>query len=149
MSRQKSQRGDAAGPPAVADLPVPDLAVGRREGRRVELRIGDQAVAATVADTWWARARGLLFRPPPASGDGLLLTRCSSVHTWLMRAPIDVAYLDRELVIVKLAPRLRPWRFSWCARGARHTLELAAGEIARLGLQEGARFSAPPGAGIT
>lgn len=115
-------------------------------GARMQLELrGRQAVNATVAATWWARARGLLFRPPLPSGEGLLLPRCTSVHTWLMGAPIDVVYLDRELTVVKLAPRLRPWRFSWCPRGARHTLELGAGEAARLDLHPGARFTTPRG----
>jgi hypothetical protein len=89
------------------------------------------------------RTRGLRFRPPLSRGEGLLLSPCSSVHTCLMRRPIDVVYLDRDLRVVKTASRVRPWRFSFC-RHAFYTLELAAGEIARLDLGRGSRLAVHP-----
>jgi len=102
---------------------------------------GHEPVIASRADDWWGRARGLLFRKPLARGQGLLISPCSSVHTCLMRQTIDVVYLSEDLRVLKTASRVRPWRFSLCRRGARHTLELAAGEIERLELEPGARLS--------
>ncbi|MEX1023065.1 MAG: DUF192 domain-containing protein [Dehalococcoidia bacterium] len=97
-------------------------------------------IRVTVARSWWARARGLLFRPAPRRGEGMLFPGCASVHTWLMSYPIDVVYVDNAGVITKLATGVRPWRFSRGARGARHVLELGAGESVRLGLRAGERI---------
>lgn len=88
------------------------------------------------ADSFFGRLAGLLFRPPLRPGEGLLLTPCAAVHTAFMRHPIDVVFLDRAGVILKIVPRLAPWRAAARA-GASQTLELAAGEARRLGLAEG------------
>ncbi len=82
------------------------------------------------------RLRGLLGKPPPAPGHALLITPCASVHTAFMRYPIDVVFLNSRGGILKLVEALAPWRIAACW-GARHTLELAAGEARRLGLVPG------------
>jgi uncharacterized protein len=93
----------------------------------------------SVADKPWSRMRGLLGRGGLASGEGLLLKPCGSVHTLFMRFPIDVVFLDRELSVVAVRPDLRPWRTAG-ARGAKVSLELAAGEAARLGIAPGMKL---------
>lgn len=99
---------------------------------------GQRVVCAQcrVADTFGARLRGLLGRKALADGEGLLLKPLSSVHTWFMRFPIDVVFLDRELKVVKVI-QLPPWRVA-AARGAHAALELAAGAAA--GLAVGTRL---------
>jgi uncharacterized protein len=89
-----------------------------------------------LADKPWSRMRGLLGRNGLGREEGLLLKPCGSVHTLFMRFPIDVVFLDRELSVVAVRPELRPWRTAG-ARGAKVTLELAAGEAARLGIEPG------------
>jgi uncharacterized protein len=89
-----------------------------------------------LADKPWSRMRGLLGRSGLGREEGLLLKPCGSVHTLFMRFPIDVVFLDRELSVVAVRPELRPWRTAG-ARGAKVTLELAAGEAARLGIEPG------------
>ena len=86
-----------------------------------------------IADRSVTRMRGLLGRHGLPSGEGLLLTPGSSIHTAFMRFVIDAVMLDSELRVVKLVPHLRPWRTA-SARRARAVLELADGEIARRGL---------------
>lgn len=93
------------------------------------------------ADGFVARLAGLLFAPPLAPGEGLLLVPCASVHTAFMRYPIDVVFLDRAGAITRIVPCLAPWRVAVC-RGAHQTLELAAGEAARLELLAGASLAA-------
>lgn len=92
-----------------------------------------------TAQGFWGRLRGLMWTSGPAQGEALLLRHCASVHTCFLRAALDLVYLDRDGVAVRLAPQLRPWRFSWC-REAVHTLELRAGAIAALGIVAGQRL---------
>jgi uncharacterized membrane protein (UPF0127 family) len=56
-----------------------------------------------------------------------------------MRFPIDAVFLDRDLVVLKVAADLRPWRTA-AQRGARAVLELPAGEASRAQLQPGDRL---------
>ncbi|MBU2885278.1 DUF192 domain-containing protein [Gilvimarinus agarilyticus] len=89
-----------------------------------------------LADSYWLRLRGLLGRPAPARGTALKIKPCSSVHTCFMGYAIDVVFLDRGGVVVKLASSLKPWRFRVCP-GAACVVEFAAGEIQALRLQVG------------
>lgn len=105
------------------------------------LAIVDGAVLCNrcrVAKDPWTRMRGLLGRRRLDDGEGILLRPASSVHTWFMLFPIDVVFLDRNLAVVRVVPRLRPWRAVW-RRGAAAVLELAAGECAARGLTVGDR----------
>ena len=86
-----------------------------------------------------ARLRGLLGRAPLEPGSGLLLDPCSSVHTCLLRRPLDVVFLHADGTVLRIVHGLRPWR---CAlrRGARSALELPPGTCARLGIAAGDRL---------
>lgn len=79
------------------------------------------------ADNFWLRLRGLLGRQDLPSGEGLLLTHCSSVHTFGMAFSIDVLHLDGEGRVHAIIPSMKPWRAGpWVPRAAT-VLELAAG----------------------
>jgi uncharacterized membrane protein (UPF0127 family) len=92
--------------------------------------------ACEVAASFSSRLRGLLGRRSLESGQGLLLPRTSSVHTFFMRFPIDVVFLDPRLRVRAIVPSLAPFRISGrLGRGA--VLELPAGEADRRGLSVG------------
>lgn len=90
-----------------------------------------------LARSFLARGRGLMGRNSLADGAGMLIEPCSSVHTFFMRFPIDVVFLDRKRVVVGLQPAMppnRPYAGAWRAHA---TLELPAGVIAATGTQVG------------
>jgi len=89
-----------------------------------------------LAETAFARMRGLLGRSGLARGEGLLLRPASSVHTAFMRFAIDVVFVDRENRVLKVVADVPPWRAAAC-KGARATLELPAGEAEKHGLAPG------------
>jgi uncharacterized membrane protein (UPF0127 family) len=89
-----------------------------------------------LAETSFARMRGLLGRSGLSSGEGMLLRPASSIHTAFMRFPIDAVFLDREDRVLKVAAELSPWRMAAC-KGARAVLELPAGEAQTRGLTPG------------
>ena len=78
-----------------------------------------------------------------AAGEGLLIRRAGSVHTFFMRFPIDVVFLDGSGAVVKRVTKLRPWRVA-LARSGRDALELAAGEAERLRIDRGDRLQLRP-----
>jgi len=94
----------------------------------------------TLADSYWLRLRGLMFRKHLDEGQGLLLTRCNSIHCCFMRMPIDVCFLDREGVVVRVIHHMKPWRFSPIVRGAVSVLECPAGTAQRIGIEQGVRL---------
>lgn len=89
--------------------------------------INVEGIHAVVARNFLERARGLIARPPPPAGTGLLIPKCNAVHTFFMRYSIDVIFLDRDLRPVKIVRAVRPWRiFIWGGWKARSALEIAA-----------------------
>jgi uncharacterized protein len=92
-----------------------------------------------VADTARARMRGLLGRETLEPGEGLLLQPGGSIHTFLMRFPIDAVFLDRGLRVVGVAQDLKPWRVA-ARRHAHSVLEIASGEIRERAVAVGERL---------
>jgi len=86
------------------------------------------ATRLEAAHTGPKRRKGLLGRDGLAAGEGLWIAPCESVHTFFMRFPIDLVYLDREKKIKKARSSVGPWRLSACL-SAYSILELPAGTI--------------------
>jgi uncharacterized membrane protein (UPF0127 family) len=84
------------------------------------------ATELDIASTHWSRFCGLMARDPGKfrAGQGLWITPSKGVHTWGMRFPIDVLYLDREKIVVHLEQDLKPWHFGPVERKAASVLEL-------------------------
>ena len=80
-----------------------------------------------VAQTFSERLCGLMFTPELARQDGLILPGCSMVQMCFMRYPIDILFLSRDQVVLRVVRALRPWRVSPYVRGAFFAVELAAG----------------------
>jgi uncharacterized membrane protein (UPF0127 family) len=97
-------------------------------GRRVR-------VAGSLID----RAVGLLSTPELAVGEGMYLSPCQSIHTFFMRYPIDVLFLDDQGAVIR-QETVRPWRISGWLKKSRGVLELAAGTITRTQTQVGDRI---------
>jgi uncharacterized membrane protein (UPF0127 family) len=98
------------------------------------LRDGDVLASLEVADTRSARRTGLLGRD--RLDGALLLQPCRAVHTLGMRFPLDVAWCDRDLVVLRVArlPRHRLSRPVWRASAV---IEAEAGAFARWDLAVG------------
>lgn len=101
----------------------------RRLERLPRFVLADDAVVHE-ASTLAARLLGLAFlrRMPP--GHALFIPDCRSVHTFGMRFPIDVAFLDEAGRVIRVERAVGPRRVLLC-RGAFAVLEARAGEIGR------------------
>ena len=93
-----------------------------------------------AAASLWALTRGLLGTATLPSDEGMWLNPCRSVHTFFMRYPIDVLFLDFEGIAVSKAT-LVPWRISRWERRAESALELAAGTLSRTKTEAGDRIT--------
>ena len=98
--------------------------------------VRDQEVLASVetAASLGTRLRGLLGRD--RIDGALLLQPAKSVHTIGMRFAIDVAFLDRNLVVLDMVT-MRPNRVSRVRPLARAVLEADAGAFERWRLAVG------------
>lgn len=89
-----------------------------------------------VATTLLERTVGLLATSTLANGDGMYLSPCRSIHTFFMRFPIDVLFIDSHGKVLSQKTYF-PWKFSGVSLGAQGVLELPAGTLARTRTQVG------------
>jgi uncharacterized membrane protein (UPF0127 family) len=76
-----------------------------------------------VAATTRTRLLGLAWLDGGEVGPGLLIPRCASVHTFGMRFPLDLVFLDRDGRPLSVRRAVPPRRFA-SHRGANAVLEL-------------------------
>jgi uncharacterized protein len=98
------------------------------------VREGDVLAAAEVAATRRARRRGLRGRDHVEGA--LVLRPCRNVHTVGMRFAIDVAFCDRDGIVIRTYC-MRPWRVSPLILRAALAIEARSGAFERWGLQIG------------
>jgi uncharacterized membrane protein (UPF0127 family) len=91
----------------------------------------------TIADTSLTRLLGLLGKRRLDAGCGLLIRPSSGVHTFGMLFSIDVVALSKNLQVLKLWPRLAPFRMTSVSLKTHSMLELPAGQIADCGMKVG------------
>jgi uncharacterized membrane protein (UPF0127 family) len=91
----------------------------------------------TIADTFLSRLIGLMGRKELDAGCGLLIKPSSGIHTIGMRFPIDVVALDRNMVVLKLWPRVPPFRMTGINLRIHSMLELPPGQIEECAIQVG------------
>ena len=95
---------------------------------------GHVLASAERASSRKARSRGLLGRD--GIDGALVLTPCRGVHTLGMKFPIDVAFLDADGFVIKIA-HMRRYRIGLPVWNSRTVIEGAAGAFERWGLQLG------------
>ncbi len=83
-----------------------------------------------LANTYFTRLMGLMFRRRLAEGKGLLLDPCPQIHTCFMRFAIDAVFVDKDGTVLYVKENMKPWRFGRFVRGSRRTLELPGGTLA-------------------
>jgi uncharacterized membrane protein (UPF0127 family) len=93
------------------------------------------ATRLRVAGTHWSRFRGLMLSEPHTFGDGhgLWIVPSHGVHTFAMRFPIDVVYLNSDKIVVYVKQNLQPWRVAAVRQQAASVLELPGSALGPTG----------------
>lgn len=106
-------------------------------------RTGAPLLYAYDAHSFIRRLQGMYGLPPLRATDGLLLRPCKAVHTLWLKQSIEVIFMDRHGLILKIT-ELRPGKIACCWRAA-VALEVAAGTVDRLSLKIGHVFKPDTG----
>jgi uncharacterized protein len=91
---------------------------------------------ATLAHSFRDRTRGLLGRRQLDSDEGMLIEAdrflpLMWMHTFFMTFPIDIVFLSRGNIVIKIQASLKPWRLSAIVFGAHKAIELSEGAAIR------------------
>ena len=76
------------------------------------------------------RKTGLLKHDSLADGSAMLIAPTNAVHTFFMRFPIDIAFVNRDGLIVKTYAAVPPWRIAAALR-AHAVIEMPPGTLAK------------------
>lgn len=93
--------------------------------------IGDKLYTLEVANTFFSRFMGLMGRKSLAPNHAMLITECSSIHTFFMRFPMTAIFLSGDLCVTKIVPNMKPWDMAFAPvtkTRTRCVLEIAAGD---------------------
>jgi uncharacterized protein len=100
-------------------------------------RAAELASCAELADSFFARGRGLLGRSSLEAGGGLWIVPGNRIHMCGMRFAIDAVFLSRDHRVTAVHEGLAPqprwalWRTYGGGKGAYSVLELPAGSVQR------------------
>ena len=98
------------------------IAVNTRTGKVL-------ATDVKVAGTLFTRMKGLLGRKELLHGEALWIRPCFSVHTFFMKFPIDVLFLNKQNQVIASASGLGPNRLTRIYTQSFSVLELPNGTI--------------------
>ncbi len=82
-----------------------------------------------VAESLVSRMIGLMFKEKLVDAEGLMIDPCRSIHTFFMRYNLDIVFLSRDNLVIKIIRDLKPWRITWIYFRATKTLEMPAGRL--------------------
>jgi uncharacterized protein len=106
------------------------IAVHAPSGRTLAARV-------TKADDAKTRSKGLLGRESLDADEALWIQQpplawlvpCPTIHTFFMKFPIDVLFLDGGLRVRRVIEDMKPWRLSPWVLQAHSVLELKGGTL--------------------
>jgi len=121
----------------MANFLLPIIRQGNRAFELHNSRNG-QVVAQTVVPAFDsdARRKGLLGRDSFPDGSAMIIAPSNAIHTFWMRFAIDVVFVRRDGVVVKVQESLLPWRAAVSVK-AYAVIELRAGALRQIDLKVG------------
>lgn len=81
-----------------------------------------------MADTFWLRLKGLMFKKSLDHIDGLLF-ESKSLHTHFMRFNLDIIFLSKDFEVIKVIQAMKPWRMTSIYWKAKYAIELKSGVL--------------------
>lgn len=96
----------------------------------MEIQIGKQMLRVKPCTTFSSRCIGMMFQKKKFSY-GFYFPKCSSLHTFFMRQPIDIIMVDQNEQVVAFYPNVNPWRILYCKK-AKSCYEFSKGVIASI-----------------
>lgn len=82
------------------------------------------------------RAIGLLGKSKLDSSKALWIYRCKDIHTFFMRFPIDVVFVDQNLKVTDVVKNVKPWRFVFRWK-ANSVFEFNGGSLSKATVEKG------------
>lgn len=91
---------------------------------------------ARKALTFFQRLCGLMMKASMSPEEALIFYRARSIHTFFMRFPIDIIFLDKNMHVIRICNTLDAFRVVFC-KDAFCTIECLGGLASAKGIAQG------------
>ena len=85
----------------------------------------------------WERMKGLLGEKTFPNDKALWIVPCSNVHTFFMKFPIDIIFVDKDLKVTSLAHSVPSSRIVFGGWKAHSTFEMKAEQLKKYSIGKG------------
>ncbi|MDD2371730.1 MAG: DUF192 domain-containing protein [Firmicutes bacterium] len=85
-----------------------------------------------IADSYFKRLKGLMWKKNLNKDEGLLIKPCNSIHTFFMKINLDVIFIDKNNTIIEIYKNMLPWRISKIHKNSIFCIEGNAGSFENL-----------------
>lgn len=92
---------------------------------------------AELADSFFSRFRGLMFRKTIDDDYALWITPCNQIHMLNMRFAIDAVYLTESGEVIKADINVQPGKICKTVKNAKSVIEMKSFASQRLGIKVG------------
>ena len=96
----------------------------------------DVKISTIQLHKYFSRLKGLMFKSNLEPQSFYHLKPCGSIHTFLMKVPIDVVFLSEDYHVLSIHRAVGPNRLLW-QKGAKSVLESKVGLVDQHGLSIG------------
>lgn len=79
-----------------------------------------------IADSFIKRFLGFMFRKKPHH-EAILIKPCNSIHTFFMKFPIDVLFIDENMEVIRKIDSLKPGKIIMPQKKCKMVIEGRAG----------------------
>lgn len=106
--------------------------------KKCEVIINNQMIGNNIdiADNFFTRLNGLMFKKELKENDGLIINPCNSIHMFFMNFPLDIVFVNNNNEIVEILEDIKPWRISKIYFNADFVIELPTGTIKKKNIQK-------------
>jgi uncharacterized protein len=98
--------------------------------RRMQIKFEEKIIATEVlvADNFWLRLSGYMFRKSPHVS-GILFESSGSIQTSFVNFELDIVFLTKTNSVIKIKRNVKPWRIVFSAINSKKVLELPTGHL--------------------
>lgn len=93
---------------------------------------------------FFGRMKGLMGKSSFDQNHVLWIPYCNSIHTFFMRFPIDVIFVDKNLIVKSVYKNIKPWRVLWPIWGASSVFEFSSGHLQKTIIEKGDQLYVGP-----
>lgn len=85
-----------------------------------------------IADRFFSRLKGLMGKNTMEDDEGLLIRPCNSIHTFFMKFNLDIAFIDKNFMVLEIYRDLAPNKLSKIYKKSKFVIESKTGSLNKL-----------------